>query len=137
MRPMKEHSLDLREQIVDAVESGVGTKRDLAKFFGVHESFIYKLLRQQRELGNIAPLPRGGGAAAKLKEHHLIKLTELVAGKPDATLDELRERMQKKARVTVSIATIWRGLEALGLSRKKSPSATTKLTQQSGPRSTS
>jgi len=132
---MKEYSLDLRQRILDAVETGVGTKRDIAKLFGVHESFIYKLLRQQRERGHIAPLPHGGGAEAKLTEDHLLKLTDLVAATPDATLDELRQQMQKKARLSVSLATIWRGLEALGWSRKKSPSATRRPTRQSGPRS--
>ena len=55
-------------------------------------------------------------------------LTDLVAASPDATLSELREQLKKKGRLEASIATIWRGLEALGLSRKKRPGATTKPT---------
>lgn len=77
----------------------------IAELFGVHESFVYKLLRQKRERSDIAPLPHGGGATATLTEAHLMKLTDFVAANPDARLDELREQMRKKARVEVSLAT--------------------------------
>ena len=117
---MAAYSLDLRERIVDAVERKIASKREIAALFGVHESFIYKLLRQKRARGNIAPLPHGGGATAKLSADHLRQLTDLVAAIPDATLDELREQIKKKARLEVSLSTICRGLQWLGLSRKKS-----------------
>jgi transposase len=116
---MAAYSLDLRKRIVDAIERGVGTRSEVAKLFGVHETFVYKLLRQNRERGDIAPLPHGGGAQAKLNEDQLMILTDLVAQSPDAMLGELREQMKKKARVEVSIPTICRALQSLGLSRKK------------------
>lgn len=117
---MLAYSLDLRERLVDAVERRLGSKRKMAELFGVHESFIYKLLRQKRDRGDIAPLPPGGGARAKLSAEQLRQLPDLVAATPDATLAELREQLQKEARVTVSLSTVCRGLQALGLSRKKS-----------------
>lgn len=132
---MAAYSLDLRKRIVDAVERGLATKREIARTFGVHETFVHKLLRQKRERGDIAPLPHGGGAVAILNQDHLRVLTELVADSPDATLERLREQLRKKARVEASLPTIWRALEALGLSRKKSRGATTKPTRSSGPRS--
>src|SRR5215468_5617117 len=98
--------IDLRTRIVDAVDRGLGTMSVIAALFGVNESFIYKLLRRRRERGDIAPLPRGGGAQAKLNEDHLMILTDLVAKSPGATLEELRERMKKQARVEVSVTTI-------------------------------
>lgn len=132
---MAAYSLDLRKRIIDVVERGDLAKREIAKLFGVHESFIYKLLRQQRERGDIAPLPHGGGAEAKLKEHHLAILSELVAQTPDATLDELREKLNKQTGVDAAITTIWRGLESLGLSRKKSPSEQPRQTRLNEPSS--
>ena len=116
---MAAYSLDLRKRIVDAIERGDGTRSEIARLFGVHETFVYKLLRQKRERGDIAPLPHGGGAQAKLNEDQLMILTDLVAQSPDAKLDELREQIKKKARVEVSIPTICRALQSLGLSRKK------------------
>src|SRR6266852_5164888 len=120
---MVSYSLDLRKRIVDAVERGVGTKRALATLFGVHESFIYKLLCQKRERGDIAPLPHGGGARAKLTEPALRILTDLVAETPDAPREELGEQLKKTARVEVSHSPICRGLQALGLTRKNRPHA--------------
>jgi transposase len=117
---MAAYSLDLRERIVEAVERQIGSKRQIAKLFGVHESFIYKLLRQKRDRGDLAPLPHGGGAQAKLSVAQLQQLPAWVAATPDVTLDELREQLRKRVRVTVSLSTIWRGLQTIGVSRKKS-----------------
>jgi transposase len=130
---MAAYSLDLRKRIVDAIERGVGTRSEVANLFGVHETFVYKLLRQKRERGDIAPLPRGGGAQAKLNEDQLMTLSDLVAKTPDATLDELRQQMKKLTRVEVSVTTIWRALDALGLSRKKSLSGRQKPIRKNKP----
>jgi len=129
---MAAYSLDLRERIVDAVERGLGTRSEVASMFGVHESFVYKLLRQKRQRGDLAPLPHGGGAEAKLNEDQLLLLADLVAKSPDATLERLRDQIKKQARVEVSVPTIWRALDALGLSRKKVRSG-----RRSGPSGTS
>jgi len=45
---------------------------------------------------------------------------DLVAATPDATLAALRAQLEKKARVSVSLSTLCRGLQARGRSRKKS-----------------
>jgi transposase len=122
------YSLDLRQRIVDAVEQGLGTKRDIAALFNVHESFIYKLFRQKRERGHIAPLPHGGGASAKLTEDHLETLYELVAQTPDAKLDELAQQLQQQTGVVVSDSTICRGIQKLELTIKKKRNAPAKRT---------
>ena len=129
---MAAYSLDLRERIVDAIERGLGIRSEVANMFGVHESFVYKLLRQKRQRGDLAPLPHGGGAEAKLNEDQLLLLADLVAKSPDATLERLRDQIKKQARVEVSVPTIWRALDALGLSRKKVRSG-----RRSGPSGTS
>lgn len=118
---MAAYSLDLRERIINAVERGDQTKRAVAALFEVHESFIYKLLRQQREAGHLVPLPHGGGQTAKLQEEQLAVLADLVAQTPDATLDELATQLYQKKGVEVGRTTLWRGLQRLDLSRKKRP----------------
>ena len=132
---MAAYSIDLRERIVEAVERRIGSKRQIADVFGVHESFIYKLLRQKRERGDIAPLPHGGGAPAKLSGDQRHQLSALVAATPDATLEELCGQMRRRARVAVSRSTLCRGLQALGWSRKKRPSAPPKPIPKRGLRS--
>ncbi|MFN7930474.1 MAG: IS630 transposase-related protein [Blastocatellia bacterium] len=96
---MAAYSLDLRERIITAVERGDQTKRAVAALFEVHESFIYKLLRQQREAGHLAPLPHGGGQSAKLQDEQLAVLAALVAQTPDATLDELATQLHQRSGV--------------------------------------
>jgi transposase len=116
---MKTYSLDLRQRLIDAVDDGIDTYSEIAENFGVHESYIYKLLRQRRVLGHFKPLPHGGGAKLKLNDKTLAVLRKLVQQGPDLTLDELRRQLRKKTRTTVSISTIWYSLEKLNLSLKK------------------
>jgi transposase len=130
---MAAYSLDLRERIVEAVEQQVGSKRTIARLFGVHESFLYKLLRQKRERGDLAPLPHGGGAQTKLSAGQWQQVARWIATTPDATLAELQEQVQQKLRVRVGVSTIWRGVETLGVTRKKRASAPRKLRPKRAP----
>jgi transposase len=116
---MAAYSVDLRERIVEAVERQVGSKREIARLFGVHESFLYKLLRQKRERGDLAPLPHGGGAQAKLSAGQWQQVASWIVATPDATLAELQAQVQQKLRVRVGLTTVWRGVESLGVTRKK------------------
>ena len=126
---MKPYPLELRQRIVEAVDKQIGTIDEIASIFTVHSSYVYKLLRQRREMGHLAPLPHGGGARAKLEAEERLVLTDLVAAQPDATLEELRQLVQKKKRVSVSISTVWRWLDELALTRKKSLAGPVKRTR--------
>jgi transposase len=125
---MAAYSLDLRERILDALERNYKSKPEIAKLFGVHQSFIYKLLPQMRQLDHIAPLPHRGRATAILTQVHVAKLAQLVALTPAPTLVVLRQHIKKQARLDLSPSTICRGLQALGLSRKTSRNLPPKLT---------
>lgn len=131
---MKPYPLELRQRIVEAVDQQVGTIDEIADIFQVHSSYIYKLLGQRRDTGELAPRPHGGGAHAKLAVEERGVLVELVADQPDATLDELREGIRQKKRVRVSVSTVWRWLKDLALTRKKSPGGPVKRTRSSGRR---
>jgi transposase len=116
---MKTYSIELRQKIVDAVDQQLGTYQEIAEMFGVAERYIYKLLKQRRETGSLAPLPHSGGAEARLDEEHLLTLAELVARQPDATLEELRQQLRRETKVEASISTVWRGLERIEFTQKK------------------
>jgi transposase len=116
---MKPYPLELRQRIVAAVEQQQGTIAEIADLFGVTERYVYKLLRLQRTAGDLAPRPRGGGATAKLDEQRLLKLAELVAQQPDATLGELQQALNRRRQQPVSVSTVWRGLRQIDFTRKK------------------
>lgn len=130
---MKAYPVELRERIVDAIDHQHGTVSEIAAIFGVTESYVYKLLKQRQERGDLSPLPHGGGARPRMSEEKKLKVVDLVANAPDATVAELRQELTQRLRVAVSRGTVWNLLDSLGLTRKKSPAAPVKLTRKSGP----
>jgi transposase len=112
---MSPYSQDLRQRGLDAVERGEGSIRQIARRFVVNLSFVVRLLQTYRRTGSIAPKPHRGGHPPALGSEELERLRELVRQQPDATLEELRQRLG----VTGSTAAIARALDKLGLPRKK------------------
>ena len=56
-------SLELRERVVEAVESGA-SRREAAEWFDVSRSSAIKWMQRRHETGSIAPKPSGGSFAA-------------------------------------------------------------------------
>ena len=52
---MRAYSLDLRQKVVAAVERGDSTIEEVASAFGVGQTFVKKMLRQHREIGDLRP----------------------------------------------------------------------------------
>jgi transposase len=132
MNCMKAYSVDLRHKVVEAVDRGLDTYEEIAATFGVSQSFLYKLLRQRRATGEIAPLPHGGGAPAKLDEEQRRALADRVAEQPEATLEELRQGLRRRQRVAVSLSTVWGGLEQLKLTLNKRPAVPERPAPENG-----
>jgi transposase len=114
MRPL---SNDLRERIIAAVDHHEGSRREIARRFGVDVSWITRLLQRRRDTGSIELRPRGGGKTPWLDQKDLERLRLLVAKHPDATLRQWRDRLG----VGGSIMIIWRAPRSLGITRKKKP----------------
>jgi transposase len=112
---MRPYSEDLRQRVIDAVDQREGSLRQLAGRFRVSLSFIQRLLRHRRQTGSIRPKPYGGGQSPALDQDQLERLRQLVSKQPDATLEELRQRLG----VDCSLAAICRALKKLGITRKK------------------
>ena len=112
---MAPYSQDLRERILETVRRGDESLRQIAQRFLVSVSFITRLLQLQRSTGSLAPRPHGGGHPPALGSEDRERLRELVRRQPDATLEELKQRLG----VPCSTMTISRALRKLGLPRKK------------------
>jgi transposase len=120
---MKPYSLDFRQKVVEAYAAGGISQRQLAQNFRVTVSFVQDLLKQQRELGTIAPKVRTKQTPTKLNAAQLEVLRQLVETQPDATLAELREQLCEKTGVLIGVATVDRMVRLkLGLTFKKKAS---------------
>src|SRR4051794_7425846 len=108
---MTPYSQDLRQRVLDTVRRGEGSSRQIARRFLVSVSFVTRLLRAYRSTGSLEPKPHGGGNPAVLGPEDLERLWELIRQQPDATLEELRQRLG----VACSAMTISRALRKLGL----------------------
>jgi transposase len=112
---MRPYSRDLRERVAAAVDHGEGSLREIARRFRVSLSFVARLLRRRRQTGALDPRPHGGGHPPALDRAALERLRDLVRQQPDATLDELRQRIGAPC----SRMALWRAVRRLKLTRKK------------------
>jgi len=112
---MTPYSQDLRRRIVDTVERGEGTIRQVAERFLVSASFVTRLLQLYRRTGSVEPRPHGGGNPAVLTPEDLGRLGQFIREQPDATLEECAAHLGTPC----SPMTISRALSRLGLPRKK------------------
>ncbi len=109
------YSEDLRRRIVTAVEAGLSCSA-AARQFAVSVSCAIKLLQRWRRTGSVAPDPRGRKPYALADHEGLVR--ELVAARPDMTLDELHEELGRRG-IRVGRSSIGRFLLAGGLTLKK------------------
>jgi transposase len=112
---MTPYSQDLRQRVLDTIQRGDGSVRQIAKRFLVSISFVTRLLQLHRTTGSVEPRPHGGGNPAVLGSEDLERLRELIRQQPDTTLEECRQRLG----LSCSLMTISRALSQLGLPRKK------------------
>lgn len=108
------YSDDLRDRVLAAYDRGMKTKSIVENFL-VSPAWARRLKQCRRETGRTRPLPTGGQRPVKIDR---TRLAELVRAQPDATLRELRERLG----VPCALSSLWKALDTLGLSFKKSRS---------------
>jgi transposase len=119
---MAAYSIDLRQKILRAWERHLGSQRTIADIFGVSLAFVEKVLRQHRTTGHIAPKPHAGGQKPRLGAAAQAVVRRLMGANPDATLEELCTGVAAETGVQVSVPTMCRVLQRLGLPRKNSRS---------------
>jgi transposase len=110
---MRAYSPDLRQRILADCDRGL-TTRAVATKYSVSESWVRRLQQRRRLTGEIAPRPCAHGPKPSW-DAYADRLRAAILQTPDATLCELRQRLQ----LTVALSTLWRAIAALGLSVKK------------------
>lgn len=114
------YSVDLRQKIVQACETGTHSQREIAELFNVSLSFVEALLRQYRRSGGeLVPRRRRPGRHGLLDAACQDQLRQWLDEQSDLTLKELMERLHADTGIAVSEPTMSRVLHRMGLRRKK------------------
>src|SRR5215213_3482146 len=115
---MKPYPLDLRLQVLDAVDCGI-PRKEVIRTFGVSMPTIDRYLRHRRQTGEIAPgrTPRRTPLIATIEERRA--LWRQLEENDDATLEHHCELWESKQRARVSVPTMWRAVRKLGWTKKR------------------
>ncbi|HEY6917032.1 MAG TPA: IS630 family transposase [Allosphingosinicella sp.] len=111
------YSQDLRERVIGFMALG-GSARAAAVRFDVSASSASRWGRRWRAEGQARPRVMGGDRRSRLREHRA-RVLQLVAQKPDLTLEEIRRALAAACGVTVALSTVHRFLAAQKLTQKK------------------
>jgi len=117
---VRPYSLDLRERVVAAVESGQSC-RAVAKTFGVGVSSVVKWSQRHRETGSVAAKPMGGKRPVVLAGQRAFIL-DRIRRQPNISLRALASELAERG-ITVSYGAVWTFVHREGLSHKKRPAA--------------
>ena len=121
---MKSYPVEFRQKILDCYYNEPISQRQLAKRFCVTLSFVQKLLKQYRETGDLRPKTYRCGRHLKLTPEQMIVLGTLIEENNDATLAELSTLFLERTGIVLSVATVARIAERLGITRKKNYTTT-------------
>ena len=111
------YAMEFRRAVAAAYDE-CGSSIEVAEQFHCSESWVRRLIQRRRETGgSLEPRPIKLPNNNKLNDDDLEQLQKLIRQTPDMTLAELAEALSKK----VSVPTVWRATQALGLPLKKSP----------------
>ena len=116
----KPYSLDLRDRVVAAVETGGLSRHQAAARFGVAVSTAVHWVRRYRLTGSVAPSQIGGYKPRTLRGDHAEWLIARCREK-DFTISQLVEELQATRGLRVDRHSVWEFLHAEGLSFKKKP----------------
>ena len=113
---MEAYPTKVREQVFEAYALGMKT-RVIAQRFGVGPAWCRGIKQRLRERGLRGAIQQKHGPDPFFDQAGRDQLEKLVRHKPDATLQELKAKLD----LPVSISTIWRTLTDMKLTLKKSP----------------
>jgi len=112
-------SLDLRQRVVDAINSGQSCRAAAARF-GIAPSAAVKWHRLWRETGSVAPRPMGGDKCSERIEALGPAIFAMVGEAVHITLAEIAERLEREHGERFAPSTVHRFFRRHGWTFKKS-----------------
>ena len=117
----KPYSEDLRERVVRASEEG-RTHKEVASLYKIGERTVRRYLTLWKATGSVRSQAKFGGHMKHKLAPYEEKVKEIIAKRPDITLEEIKEALAKEG-IGVSKSAIDRYVKFLGISRKKNASS--------------
>lgn len=108
------YPIEVRRAAV-AAHKKLGSSKEVAELLGCSESWVRRVVQQLRETGSLQIQAPYRPDNRKLDAQGLEELRRLIDRTPDMTLRELAAALTRK----VSVPTVWRATQALGLPLKK------------------
>ena len=112
---MEAYPLMVRKRIIELYEQDKTTK-EIAEMFGICRSGTRRIRQRHRQTGSIEPRPATPGRKPKLTPQLQTQISDFVAAHADCTREELKLALN----LSVSLQSISKWLEKLGLVLKKS-----------------
>ena len=112
---MEAYPLRMRRRMIELYEQGKQT-HEIAELLGTCRSGTRRVRQHLRERGTLEPVKPQSGRKCGMTADHERRLRELVAADPDATREQLRDRLG----IAADVRTIGRWLRRLGFVLKKS-----------------
>jgi transposase len=125
----KSYSGDLRERVIEAVETGA-SRREAAERFEVSAASAVRWLQRWQKSRSAAPKPRGGGVSPL--EDYAARILALIAEHPDLTLAETVAELRKR-RIRTSRSSLWRFLDRHDITLKKKSASRGTAASRRGP----
>jgi len=118
MRSTKSYSLDLRRKVITARANGHGVE-ECARFFGISRRSVWRYCKTHQLTGSLQPKRRGGYRKSPLVAYEK-SLRHWIKQQNDITLVALQARIEHEYALSTSVTALWRQIDRLGLSYKKS-----------------
>lgn len=112
------YSIDFRQKIVEAYQSGKSSIREVAKRFLVSPDTVQRLLKQHRLTGDLNPQKCGSKKKSVLSEHEKAAI-KVVEEHPDWTLWQYCESLTEQLGVNISTSMMDRFCQEHNLTLKK------------------
>src|SRR5512142_1311510 len=113
---MRAYSVDLRERILRAYDSGMPKFRIVATV-GVSGPTVNRYIAQRRQTGDLTPKHSPGRPRSIRLDQDQVLVSQLEAN-PDATLEEHCQAWQKSHGTRMSLATMHRAIKRVRWTRK-------------------
>ena len=121
---------ELRQSIVQAIQTQEVSQDRLARMLGVSYSSVKRIWQRYRQTGSAQLRPFAGGKRPKLTEQQNESVRQFVRADTDATLREVQRWLEAMHSVRVSLPALSGLLTKLDLPRKKSRSMRPSVTRQ-------